>query len=70
MYRLAWWTLTEKDTELFTKSKRILQEFCRGKDCFSANDLKELIGTWNHGLWQIVGTIQLATWKCFFHGTN
>ena len=35
--------LAEKDTELLTKSERLLQEFRRGKDGFSANDLKELI---------------------------
>ena len=35
--------LAEKDNELFTKSERLLQEFRRGKDGFSANDLKELI---------------------------
>jgi hypothetical protein len=40
LYSYGWWTPTEKDTEFFTKSKRLLQEFCSGKDCFSANDLR------------------------------
>jgi hypothetical protein len=40
--------LAEKDTEQFTKRDCLLQEFHSGKDCFSSNDLKELIQTVLH----------------------
>ena len=40
--------LMKKDTDVFTKSERLLQEFRRGKDGFSANHLKELIQTALH----------------------